>query len=186
MTIVFTGRKAHLTADLKALATGKLQKLQTLLGDILDAHVILKHEKRRQVVEMVVKARGRTLAAEAEGTEFDEALGLCSDRLLTQARRHADRRTSRRKGRGAWKTGRRSEPMAAPPAGDADGDGGGRSPGLVRMGRVALRSMTVREALLRAGDQDQPVLVFRDLASERLAVLFKRQDGRYGLLETEV
>ncbi|HYV19280.1 MAG TPA: ribosome-associated translation inhibitor RaiA [Verrucomicrobiae bacterium] len=183
MTIVFTGRKAHLTADLKALATGKLQKLQTLLGDILDAHVILKHEKRRQVVEMVVKARGRTLAAEAEGTEFDEAVGLCSDRLLTQARRHADRRTSRRKGRGAWKTGRRSEPMAAP---EVDGDGDGVAPGLVRMGRVALRSMTVREALLRAGDQDQPVLVFRDLASERLAVLFKRQDGRYGLLETEV
>jgi putative sigma-54 modulation protein len=183
MTIVFTGRKAHLTADLKALATGKLQKLQTLLGDILDAHVILKHEKRRQVVEMVVKTRGRTLAAEAEGTEFGEAVGLCSDRLLTQARRHADRRTSRRKGRGAWKTGRRGEPMAAP---DVDGDGDGAAPGLVRMGRVALRSMTVREALLRAGDQDQPVLVFRDLASERLAVLFKRQDGRYGLLETEV
>lgn len=183
MTIVFTGRKAHLTADLKALATGKLQKLQTLLGDILDAHVILKREKRRQVVEMVVKARGRTLAAEAEGTEFDEAVGLCSDRLLTQARRHADRRTSRRKGRGAWKAGRRGEPMAVP---DVDGDGDGAAPGLVRMGRVALRSMTVREALLRAGDQDQPVLVFRDLASERLAVLFKRQDGRYGLLETEV
>ena len=183
MTIVFTGRKAHLTADLKALATGKLQKLQTLLGDILDAHVILKREKRRQVVEMVVKARGRTLAAEAEGTEFDEAVGLCSDRLLTQARRHADRRTSRRKGRGAWKTGLRREPMAAPAV---DGDGPGAGPGLVRMGRVALKSMTVREALLRAEDQDQPVLVFRDLVSERLAVLFKRQDGRYGLLETEV
>jgi len=180
MTIVFTGRKAHLTPDLRALATGKLQKLQTLLGDILDAHVILKREKRRQVVEMVVKARGRTLAAEAEGAEFDEAVGLCSDRLLTQARRLADRRTSRRKGRGAWKPGRR-----APAALDtADGDGAG--PDVVRMGRVPLRSMTVREALLRAGDQDQPVLVFRDLASERLAVLFKRQDGRYGLLETEV
>jgi putative sigma-54 modulation protein len=183
MTIVFTGRKAHLTADLKALATGKLQKLQTLLGDILDAHVILKREKRRQVVEMVVKVRGRTLAAEAEGAEFDEAVGLCSDRLLAQARRHADRRTSRRKGRGAWKPGRRTEPLAAS---DGDGAGHGTTPGLVRMGRVALKVMTVREALLRAGDEDQPVLVFRDLASERLAVLFKRQDGRYGLLETEV
>lgn len=185
MTIVFTGRKAHLTADLRALATGKLQKLQTLLGDILDAHVILKREKRRQIVEMVVKARGRTLTAEAEGTEFEEAVGLCADRLLTQARRHADRRTSRRKGRGAWKTGRRTEPLAAVPVvGDGDGDGPG--PGLVRMGRVTLVAMTVREALLRAGDQDHPVLLFRDLASERLAVLFKRQDGRYGLLETEV
>ncbi|HEV8199535.1 MAG TPA: HPF/RaiA family ribosome-associated protein [Candidatus Polarisedimenticolia bacterium] len=182
MTIVFTGRKAHLTADLKALATGKLQKLQTLLGDILAAHVILKREKKRQVVEMVVKARGRTLAAEAEGAEFDVAVGLCADRLLAQARRHADRRTSRRKGRGAWKPGRRSEPLAAP---EVDGDGDGADPGLVRMGRVAPRAMTVREALLRAGDQDQPVLIFRDLASERLAVLYKRQDGRYGLLETE-
>jgi putative sigma-54 modulation protein len=180
MTIVFTGRKAHLTPDLRALATGKLQKLQTLLGDILDAHVILKREKRRQVVEMVVKTRGRTLAAEAEGAEFDEAVGLCADRLLTQARRHADRRTSRRKGRGAWKADRRVPAPAEAP----DGDGAG--PDLVRMGRVTLRAMTVREALLRAGDQDQPVLVFRNLASERLAVLFKRQDGRYGLLETEV
>ena len=181
MTIVFTGRKAHLTPDVRALASGKLQKLQTLLGDILDAHVILKREKRRQVVEMVVKVRGRTLAAEAEGTEFDEAVGLCAERLLTQARRHADRRTSRRKGRGAWKTDRAAIAAAAIPP---DGDGAGAE--VVRMGRVPLRAMTVREALLRAGDQEQPVLVFRNLASERLAVLFKRQDGRYGLLETEI
>jgi putative sigma-54 modulation protein len=181
MTIVFTGRKAHLTPDLRALASGKLQKLQTLLGDILDAHVILKREKRRQVVEMIVKARGRTLAAQAEGTEFEEAVGLCAERLLTQARRHADRRTSRRKGRGAWKSDRAAIVAAAIPA---DGDGAGAE--VVRMGRVPLKAMTVREALLRAGDQEQPVLVFRNLASERLAVLFKRQDGRYGLLETEI
>lgn len=185
MTIVFTGRKAHLTPDLRALATGKLQKLQTLLGDILDAHVILKREKRRQVVEMVVKARGRTLAAEAEGTEFDEAVGMCAERLLNQARRHADRRTSRRKGRGAWKSDRREVIAAAAAASTEDGDGAA-SAEVVRMGRVPLRAMTVREALLRAGDQEQPVLVFRNLASERLAVIFKRQDGRYGLLETEI
>ena len=184
MTIVFTGRKAHLTPDLRALATGKLQKLQTLLGDILDAHVILKREKRRQVVEMVVKAKGRTLAAEAEGAEFDEAVGMCAERLLTQARRHADRRTSRRKGRGAWKNDRRGVIAAAEAASTTDGDGAGAE--VVRMGRVPLKAMTVREALLRAGDQEQPVLVFRNLASERLAVIFKRQDGRYGLLETEI
>lgn len=187
MTIVFTGRKAHLTPDLRALATGKLQKLQTLLGDILDAHVILKREKRRQVVEMVVKAKGRTLAAEAEGAEFDEAVGMCAERLLNQARRHADRRNSRRKGRGAWKGGRRdvmAAAAAAATASTADGDGVGAE--VVRMGRVPLRAMTVREALLRAGDQEQPVLVFRNLASERLAVIFRRQDGRYGLLETEI
>jgi len=183
MTIVFTGRKAHLTPDLRALATGKLQKLQTLLGDILDAHVILKREKRRQVVEMVVKARGRTLAAEAEGPEFDEAVGVCSERLLAQARRHADRRNSRRKGRGAWASTKRRDPLAAA----ADGDGAGPVVAeVVRMGRVLLKAMTVREALLRAGDAELPVFVFRDLTSERLTVLFKREDGRYGLVETEV
>jgi putative sigma-54 modulation protein len=59
-------------------------------------------------------------------------------------------------------------------------------PELVRMGRMAVRPMSVREALLRAVDADRPVLVFRDVASQQVAVLFRRADGQYGLVETEV
>src|SRR5262249_12264757 len=101
MTILFTGRKAHLTPTLKTFAESKLGKLEKLLGDMLDARVILKSERHRQVAEGVVKARNRTLTAKAEAGEFTDAVSACADRLLAQARKHADRMNSRRKGRGA-------------------------------------------------------------------------------------
>lgn len=182
MTILFTGRKAHLTPALKAFAESKLGKLEKLLGDMLDAHVILKSEKHRQVAEVLVKARSRTLTAKAEAGEFTDAVSACADRLLAQARKHADRMTSRRKGRGdrgsPW---RRPAGGTPPESSPADG-----LPGVVRMGRTAVRAMSVREALLRAVDADRPVLVFRDVVSHQIAVLYRRADGQFGLVETEV
>src|SRR5262245_54015119 len=182
MTILFTGRKAHLTPTLKSFAESKLGKLEKLLGDRIDAHVILKSEKHRQQAEVIIKARSRTLTAKAEAGEFTDAVSTCADRLLAQARRHADRMNSRRKGRGARSLDWRRVPGATAPAAVAPTDG---LPEVVRMGRTEVRPMSVREALLRAMDADRPVLVFRDLASQQVAVLFLRADGQYGLVETE-
>lgn len=182
MKILFTGRKAHLTPTLKAFTEGKLVKLEKVLGDILDAHVVLKREKHRQAAEIVVKAKTRTLAAKCEAADFTDAVTACVDRLLAQARKHADRRNSRRKGRGPWESPRRTlaAAEAAPEAVTAE-----VAPEVVRMGRIPVRAMSVREALLRARDAEGPVLVFRDLASQQVAVLYRRPDGQYGLVETE-
>jgi putative sigma-54 modulation protein len=182
MKILFTGRKAHLTPTLKAFTEGKLVKLEKVLGDILDAHVVLKREKHRLGAEIVVKARTRTLTAKCEAADFTDAVTACVDRLLAQARRHADRRNSRRKGRGPWETPRRNlaaVETAPEPIPDA------LAPEVVRMGRMPVRPMSVREALLRARDAERPILVFRDLASQQVAVLYRREDGQYGLVETE-
>jgi putative sigma-54 modulation protein len=182
MTILFTGRKAHLTAALKTFAESKLGKLEKLLGDMLGAHVILKSEKHRQVAEVVVKARSRTLTAKAEAGEFTDAVSACADRLMAQARKHADRMNSRRKGRGTRGSPWRRQDGAARSPEPLPTDG---LPEVVRMGRTAVRSMSVREALLRAVDADRPVLVFREVVSQQVAVLFRRDDGQYGLVETE-
>src|SRR3989454_4673 len=91
MTIVFTGRKADLTPDLKAFAERKLAKLERLLHESPDAHVILTREKHRHLAEIVVHARVGTLTAKADGAEFEESLGVAIDRLLAQARKHHEK-----------------------------------------------------------------------------------------------
>jgi putative sigma-54 modulation protein len=179
MDIAYTGRKASLTPALKAAAEGRLEKLQKVLGDILDARVILTREKHRQVAEIVVKARSRTLTAKGVAAEFGEAIGAAADRLMTQARRHADRRTARRKGAAPWKVSRAALAAAA-----VEGDSG-RVPEVVRLGPFRAVPMSVREALSRARDEGPEVLVFRDLASQQVSVLYRRPDGQYGLVETE-
>ncbi|HKQ98786.1 MAG TPA: ribosome-associated translation inhibitor RaiA [Candidatus Polarisedimenticolia bacterium] len=178
MTIVYTGRKAGLTPALKAVAEARLEKLEKVLGDILDARVILTREKHRQVAEIIVKAKNRTLTAKGEAPEFAEAIGAAGDRLLAQARRHADRRVNRRRGRGPWKVPRKA--AAAVPIETVVA-----LPEVVRLGSFRVRVMSVRQALVVARDEEPEVIVFRDLASERVAFLFRRPDGQYGLVETE-
>jgi ribosomal subunit interface protein len=178
--LVFTGRQAHLTSAIRDLAAAKLQKLERLLGDILDAHVILKRERHRMIAEIVVRAGRRRLTAQGEGLEFAEALGACADRLLAQARREADRRHTRRKGRDSAR-------RAASGAAETDGQGKAHDglPPYVVAGRTTLRNMTIEEALQSARDEEHPVLVFRNARSRQVAIFYRTPDGRYALLEAE-
>jgi putative sigma-54 modulation protein len=42
--------------------------------------------------------------------------------------------------------------------------------------------MTAEEAVLRLGDEENQFLVFRNADNERVSVIYKRQDGNYGLI----
>jgi putative sigma-54 modulation protein len=185
MTIVFTGRRAHLTPALKEFTEAKLGKISRVLDEILDAHVILKVEKHRRLSEIVLKSRTTTLTAKAEGPEFHDSIGQCIERLLAQAKKHRGRMTTRRKGRGVWTEPRRGsralrENLTGLPGVPADG-----GPPIVRMGRVPLQPLSLEEAAVKVRDSHDEILVFRETGSRRVAVLFRRPDGQLGLLETE-
>jgi putative sigma-54 modulation protein len=184
MRILFTGRKAHLTPELKSFVETKLAKLERVLDEILDVHVVLEREKHRHLVEIMVKERATTLTARAVGDEFLDAIGPCVDRLLAQAKKHTGRQQTRRKGRGAWKSPRRVVRESGPEGLPAEEAVAGQAPAVVRMGRVAVRAMSLREALLRA-EENGPIVVFRDPASKEVGVIFRRPDGQFGLLEME-
>lgn len=186
MTILFTGRKAHLTRGLKDFAEEKLQKLERVLDTILDVHVILTLEKHRHLAEIVVKARSATLTARAEASDFHDSIGVVVDRLLAQAKKHRDRLARERTRRGRRASPRRAAaalrafPEIAPAAAPRDD----HLP-VVRMGRVPVKPMSVEEALSQVQEARHPVLVFRDADSQQVSVIFRRPDGQYGLFEPE-
>ena len=179
MAILLTGRKADLTPALKTLAERKLAKLEPLLHDSPDAHVILTREKHRHLVEIVVHARVGTLTAKADGSEFEESLGRALDRLLAQARKHHEKIARGRKRRGARESRMRGDDRPEIGASGTDG------PIVVPMGRVPIKPMSVEEAILLLQGNADPFLVFRDSDNQRFCLLFRREDGRFGLIEAE-
>ncbi len=184
MTILYTGRKADLTPAMKELAGKKLEKLERFLGGILDAHVILSLEKHRRLAEIVVKGRDATLTAKGEASDFRDSIGQCADRLLAQAKKHRDRVAKERK-----REGMRASPRSAI-AGfdigrDAAASSGDDHPSVIRMGRIPSKPISVEEALLEIRGSRNPFLVFRNAESHQVAVLFRRPDGRFGLVEEE-
>jgi putative sigma-54 modulation protein len=181
MSVLFTGRKTDLSADLKEWIGKKLEKLEPLLHETPDAHVILTREKHRHRVEIVVRARVGTLTATADGTVFEESLGLAVDRLLAQARKHHGKLARSRK-RQAMRSSPRRGPRLSESAASRDG---GEMP-LVVPTRISVKPMSVEEALLLLQENSDPFLVFRDSDNLRLCVLFRRRDGRFGLIEPEI
>ena len=56
---------------------------------------------------------------------------------------------------------------------------------MIRSRRSAVKPMTLDEAALEMDGRGEGVLVFRDAATERVNVLYRRKDGHLGLIEPE-
>jgi len=173
MKIEFTGRQTEVPDEVRRLAERKLEKVGRLLPSLTRAHVVLSADKHRQVAEVSVHSRHLDLAALEVTTSPRLSVAGALDKLLRQAQRQ---RAKRRERKGA------ASPRLALPAPERGGDG---APRVVRSRRVALKPMTLEEAALEMGGRAEGVLVFRDAATERVGVLFRRKDGNLGLIEPE-
>ena len=59
------------------------------------------------------------------------------------------------------------------------------TPRVIRNRRRAVKPMTLDEATLEIEARGEGVLVFRDAGTERMRVLYRREDGHLGLIEPE-
>jgi putative sigma-54 modulation protein len=64
-------------------------------------------------------------------------------------------------------------------------DGDGIGPRVIRSRRFVVRPMSVEQAVLEVDRHEDGLVVFRDSATERVNVLYRRRDGRLGLIEPE-
>jgi putative sigma-54 modulation protein len=173
MKIEFTGRQTDVPADARRLAERKLQKLAKLLPAVTRAHVTLTVERHRQVAEVILHSRQADLAATAAARDARLSLAAAIAKLARQAEKQRTRRKVRK--------GAASPRKAAPPP--EKGDHG--APRVVRSRRAAVKPMTLDEAALELGGRGDGVLVYRDAATDRVAVLYRRRDGNLGLIEPE-
>ncbi|HEX6739560.1 MAG TPA: ribosome-associated translation inhibitor RaiA [Vicinamibacteria bacterium] len=181
MQIEYTGRHTEVPPELRLLAERKLRKLARALPRITHAHVVLARDKRRESAEVTVQSSHLTLTAADESGDMAASLATVMDKLARQAERAKGKRRQRHRraparGTALWSAG-------AAPASREDGDG---RPRLIRSRRSgAAKPMTVEEAMLEVESSPDGLLVFRDAATRRLSVLFRRKDGHLGLIEPE-
>jgi len=178
MRVEYTGRHIEVPADVRRLGDRKLRKLAKVLRGITDVHIVLALDKHRQSAEVTVHSPHVDLAAKEESDDFGVSLAAVMDKVIRQAERHTGKRRIRKSGRARPATVR--EVAAAPPASTEE-----RAPRVIRTRRFAVKPMTVEEAALEMGATTDGVLVFRDAATERVNVLYRRKDGNLGLIEAE-
>jgi putative sigma-54 modulation protein len=137
---------------------------------VQEARVTLTVENYRHIAEIRFNARGQDFIAASESADMSAAADQVIDRLERQLRRFKDRRLRRRRDG-------RTQPPVAEEAMAVE------MPPLTRHDQVSSRPMSVDDAMTLLDEEGGEYLVFANTDTDKLTVLYRRQDGSYGLIE---
>ena len=195
MNVEYTGRQHKVTPANRKEVEAALAKIQKFLGDKCEAKVILTTEKRRHKAEINVIARKGTLVALAESNDMTLAIGEALDHLQKQAVKYKTRwRTKKRNQQRKW-DGKPELDEVLPESVSADKTIVSvvvhKFPAIAKTtdvhlvhssDAVAIRPMTLEEAIKEAHFRDRDVFVFRDTKG-KVMVLHRTRDGKMELIE---
>lgn len=179
MEIEYTGRHTEVPAPLKSLAERKLRKLERLLGGAARAHVVLAGSGRARSAEVTLQSRRLTLAAREQNAVPAAALAAAIEKLARQVQKQLGKRRQRKGGTPLVLAAPATAGRTPRPPRPADG------PRIIRSRRGLPKSMLVEDAVRVVQASEEGFLVFRDVETARLSVLFRRTDGNLGLFEPE-
>ena len=184
MAVECTGRNVEVTPALLNLARERAERLERHLGGPAKVRIVLSHERRRFGAEIIATHRRRRWNAHEHTTDPRAAVALAFEKIDAQAKKDAEKRRNRKD-----RSSPRLQPEAEPTPGvaarsrKAPPAEAGSDRRIVRVARPAVKPMSPEEAALKIEGSEQEFLVFRDSATEKLSVLYKRRDGNLGLIE---
>ena len=201
MNVEFTGRQYEVTPAVRKQVEHGLEKLSKILGDTFDTHVVLSTEKRRHKAEITVLVRASSLVGIAEATEMTQAVNEAIEKIDRQAVRYRTKNKAKKRiarkaaASGRWNGNATAESDTKVMVGTSETTAVDvlvhTFPGTVRVKdahvvaaseAVAMRPMTLEEAVKEAEFRDREVFVFRDHAGQ-VRVLHRKKDGKMELIE---
>jgi len=174
MNIHYTARQATLTPEIKAYCEKRLGRLKDLVGNVLDVNVILIVQKNRNKAEINVRAKGGGLVVVEETMDMMDSLNRAFDNLEKKVRKE------RVKGRDKRRRGGRERKVLVPVLEAPEPE-----KRVIRSQHFSLKPMSVEEALIQIDIRSKEVFLFRREGSKEWAVIYRRKDGHYGLVEPE-
>jgi putative sigma-54 modulation protein len=179
MKVNYTGSQNGLTPALHRKLEARFGKLGKILDrrEEKEAHVVIGAERHLFRAEVTVNYYDHPLVGIESSPDLFTALTSAIDKIEKQVLKlRAKFREKRRGGRAAGAAP--PEPELAPAAPEDES-----GPRVFRANHSAARKpMTVEEALLEMED-DRDYFVYRDATTDRTAVLVRRRDGNFDLVE---
>jgi putative sigma-54 modulation protein len=198
MNVEYTGRHYEITPIVRQSIETGLAKIRKILGDKFETKVVLAVEKHRHKAEITISPRKGPIVGLAQAGDMTAAVNEALEHLEKQAVKYKTRwRTRKRhnhKNNQKW-NGEPSQENVQVAVGLSEtaalpmvvhkfpAIAKGTEVHLVRSDdAVAMRPMTLEEAIKEAHFRDRDVFVFRD-PKGKLMILHRTRDGKMELIE---
>lgn len=183
MQVVVKGKNMEVSEKLRRFVEGKLSRLERVLPEIAEAEVELSSTKAksasgRYVVEVTLKANGALIRGEQSAADTYTAMDAVMDKIDRQIARFKTKRF------GAFNKGG-AETKAVEVETEEGVEPAEEEGRLVRIKRFTMKPMDVEEALEQMELLGHNFFVFSNSETGRVSVVYKREDGNFGLIEPE-
>ena len=175
MKFQFSEKKVKLPGNVHAYAEKKVMKLARFFEEDAEALIVFSVEKNRNNVELTVRGAGTIFRAKESTSDMFASIDASIGSIENQIRRNKTRLAKRLR-KDAFVRSADETSFAAEPAED--------ELNIVRMKSFYFKPMTREEAVMQMNLLEHNFFAFRDEDNGgTFAVVYKRNDGGYGLID---
>ena len=174
MNINISSRKTTVKDSFRDWAEKKLKKLDRFFDEDAQATIVVTNERERETVEVTVQSRGMIFRAEKTSADRLDSLDSVVESLTKQIVKNKSKLEKKGKTKPATLEG--FENFADIALADEEYH-------VVKTKLFDLKPMNVDEAILKMNMLDHQFYMFQNDENDLVCVVYKRNDGDYGLLE---
>ena len=180
MKFVFTDKKINLPNKVHAYAEKKVGKLDRYFKADTEAAMVFSVEKGRNNVELTIRSGGTIIRVAESTSDMFATIDAAVSSVERRLRRNKTRLEKRLRQDAFTRSVDAEEVSSFAPVSDEE------EYRIVRTKRFPIKPMTVDEAVLQMDLLGHTFFAFKDVDQDgRFAVVYKRNDGDYGLIEDD-
>ena len=176
MKITLRGKNIEITEAIEEKVSEKLSKLDKyfIVSENVEAKVLVRTYPYGQKIEVTIPTEYVLLRAEVVDQDLYNAIDLVIDKLEGQIRKYKTRLNRKSKDNKLAFNLASIEPLE-----DDEEDV------LVKTKTITPKPMDMEEAIMQMELIGHSFFVYRDTETDAISIVYRRNDGDYGLIETE-
>lgn len=176
MNITLRGDKIKITEAMQSYANEKLEKLNKYFDDSenVKATLVVKVQNYKQKVEVTIPLKNLILRAEESQDDFYAAVDTVVDKIERQLRKNKTRLQSKKI--------KEAKEIVFDYIEDYDDED---AQTIVKRKKIEVKPMDEEEAVIQMELLGHQFYLFKDAETLKPALVYKRKDGHYGIIETD-
>lgn len=175
MKVRIEERHMEQSDPLRKYAIDKAEDLERFFDGIISVEITMDVEKERRIVKVFAHLINKKIVkSSAESDDMYVSIDSAMDKVERQLKKYNEKLKDKHKG-------------DVPPWNETDTDSGGADGDkIVRTDLYVKKPMAPDEAAMQLDSYKQEFLVFRNAENEKLNIIYRRDDGNYGLIDPQV
>ena len=178
MKYTIRGEKIEVTEAIKEYIIEKLSKIDKYFDnpEEVTANVLVRVKNREQKVEVTINTSLFQIRAEESHSDLYASIDLVSDKVERQIRKNKTKLKNR------YDKAQISEMFF-----DYESDEDEKEENLIKKRKkIELKPMDEEEAILQMELLDHDFYVFKNIETDTICAIYKRKDGYYGIMDTDI